>query len=172
MEKDIKQKIEPASTCVEPLERTTAEVVDEFDACPPLIGTGCYAYKSKYPDKSNSDIIEEVNEIFEDVTKDSGEGLAKYTVGLTEAEQADLELLSPNHKIGYCIYKSIYPEKSYSEIISELDKALSPRKLQITRLMGYVIDPGIVEEPGVDTSDLTFRQKIKRFFDWKDDDFI
>jgi hypothetical protein len=38
--------------------------------------------------------------------------------------------------------------------------------------MGDVISPGIVKEPGVDTSNLTFRQKIKRFFDWKDDDFI
>jgi hypothetical protein len=157
---------------VEPLERATAEVVDEFDGCLPLIKMGCYAYKSMHPDKSNSDIIEEVNKIFEDVTKDSGKGLAKYMVGLTEAEQADFEHLSPNHKIGYCIYKSINPEKSYSEIISELDKALSPRGAQIPRLMGDVINLGIVEKPRVDTSNLTFRQKIKRFFDWKDDDFI
>jgi hypothetical protein len=92
-------------------------------------------------------------------------------VGLTEAEQADLELLSPNHKIGYCIYKSINPEKSYSEIISELDKALSPRGAQIPRLMGDVINLGAIHEP-VDTSNLTFRQKIKRFFDGKDDEFI
>ncbi|MBQ5647757.1 MAG: hypothetical protein IIV16_01385 [Alistipes sp.] len=117
MEKDIKQKIEPASTCVEPLERTTAEVVDEFDVCLPLIRTGCYAYKSMHPDKSNSDIIEEVNKIFEDVTKDSGEGLAKYMVGLTEAEQAYFEHLSPNHKIGYCIYKSINPEKTFPQTV-------------------------------------------------------
>jgi hypothetical protein len=172
MEKDIKQKIEPASTCVEPLERTTAEVVDEFDGCLPLIRTGCYAYKSMHPDKSNSDIIEEVNKIFEDVTKASQNGdFAKYMVGLTEAEQADLELLSPNHKIGYCIYKSINPEKSYSEIISELDKALSPRGSLFPRLMGDVINLGAIHEP-VDTSNLTFRQKIKRFFDGKDDEFI
>jgi hypothetical protein len=37
--------------------------------------------------------------------------------------------------------------------------------------MGDVINLGAIHEP-VDTSNLTFRQKIKRFFDGKDDEFI
>lgn len=171
MEKDIKQKIETESPGVDHLEGHVAEECADFNTLLPAIRIGCYAYKSKYPDKSNSDIIHEVDNIFYDVSKASQNGdFAKYTVGLTEAELADFEVLAPNYKIVFCIYKSINPEKSYSEVISELDKTLSPPRLPLIGelLVGYVKD----RFDDSDTSNSTFRQKIKRFFGENEGDHI
>lgn len=166
MESDVKQKIELDNSCVDALEEVTAEDVAAFDGCLPLVRVGCYAYKSVHPDKSNSDVIDEVNKTFEEVAKACKDGdIAKYMVGLTDAERDDFDDLSSDGKLIYCVHKTITPEKSHSEIVDELEKTMSPNVLRRRLLMGIPAYKGDVPPEISDTSKLTLWQKIKRFFD-------
>ena len=175
MESNVKQKMESENSCENTLKELTTEDIAAFDGYPPLIKSACYAYKSKHPDKSHSDIIDEVYEILEEVAKAyNTDDLAKYTVGMTVAEQVDFDELSPDGKISYCMHKTITPEKSHSEIRGELEKVGLICKRPDLPLQGIPCEKrylGWINDT-FDTPKLTFWQKIKRFFDAKADDFI